>query len=239
MRPNLRPTLGIAALLLVATAEAALAQRDRTRIERTVFGSGAKPSQVVEISGIPVRGTYLGVSAIDLTEELREHFGAGADRGVLIASIVEESPAESCGLAVGDVLTAVGDRPVATRFELATAIREHEQGDQVDLEVVRDGRVQQLTATLAERDRPTFDVTPFVFDWSSEDGGPNAVWIDSERIRTMADHLHEQIEVPEIQERLESIRSDRRDLASRVQELEAKLLAMEAELERLTDADGG
>ena len=47
----------------------------------------------------------LGVMVLGLTPELREHFRAPSDRGVMIARVEPKSVAETAGLAVGDVLT--------------------------------------------------------------------------------------------------------------------------------------
>lgn len=97
-------------------------------------------------------GSFLGVSLTELTPELRGHFGAREDAGVLVAQVVEESPAWRAGVKVGDVITAVDGQPVASGRALAHAIRQQAAGTTVGVEVLRDGRYETLDATLEERE---------------------------------------------------------------------------------------
>ena len=99
-------------------------------------------------------GGFLGVQLTDLTPELRAHFGVPEDAGVLVASVVADSAAERAGIEVGDVVTLVDGESVGSARALAGAIGGHEQDDAVTLEIWRDGRAQQLTATLGEIPRP-------------------------------------------------------------------------------------
>ena len=98
-------------------------------------------------------GAFLGVQLSELTPELRAHFGVPDDAGVMVGKVVDDSPALRAGLEVGDIVTAVGDKPVASASALARAIRGNEDGDTVVLEVWRDGQVQKIDATLEERER--------------------------------------------------------------------------------------
>lgn len=98
-------------------------------------------------------GAFLGVQLSELTPELRTHFGVPDDAGVMVGKVVDGSPALRAGLEVGDIVTAVGDKPVASAAALARAIRGNEDGDTVVLEVWRDGQVQKMDATLEERER--------------------------------------------------------------------------------------
>ena len=94
------------------------------------------------------------LSMQDLTPELRRHFGAAEDRGVMIAQVKPGSPAETAGVKVGDVLTMVEDQPVGSPLDVAGALRDKKPGDQVELKVVRAGRPRSLLVELAERPGP-------------------------------------------------------------------------------------
>lgn len=98
-------------------------------------------------------GAFLGVQLSELTPELRTHFGVPDDAGVMVGKVVDGSPALRAGLEVGDIVTAVGDKPVASASALSRAIRGNEDGDTVVLEVWRDGQVQKIDAVLEERER--------------------------------------------------------------------------------------
>jgi hypothetical protein len=93
------------------------------------------------------RGAFLGVQLTDLTPELRQHFGVPEDQGVLVASVVEDSPAARAGVEVGDILTRLDDELVSSGGSLARAVGKREPGP-VQLELWRDGRIETLTAML-------------------------------------------------------------------------------------------
>jgi hypothetical protein len=101
---------------------------------------------------------FLGVELTDLTPELRLHFGAPEDAGVLVGRVEDDSPALRAGLRVGDVITRLDGEDVSSSFALTTRIGGHEKGDLVGLEVVRDGKVQTLSATLETRQRTQIEV---------------------------------------------------------------------------------
>ncbi len=96
-------------------------------------------------------GGFLGVELMPLSPELRVHFGVPEDAGVMVARVLEDSPAFRAGLQVGDVITAVAGEKVDSPMALARPIRAAEEGATVDLEVWRDGRVQTVTATVERR----------------------------------------------------------------------------------------
>ena len=69
-----------------------------TRIVARVIDLGGAGSSPTWITGLPLRKGYLGVQLLDLTPELRVHFGVSEDSGVMISQIVEDSPAAAAGL---------------------------------------------------------------------------------------------------------------------------------------------
>ena len=98
----------------------------------------------------PTRG-HLGVELRELTPELQTHFGAPEGSGVLVAGVSDDSPAAAAGIRVGDVITAVDSLAVDSVRDLSREIR-HRPGETVSIEVYRDGRPRQLSATLGERE---------------------------------------------------------------------------------------
>ncbi|MDX1385551.1 MAG: PDZ domain-containing protein, partial [Thermoanaerobaculia bacterium] len=102
--------------------------------------------------GEPVRRGYLGVELTRLTPELRRHFGVPEDQGVMVSRVAEDSPAAAAGLEVGDVVTAVDGEAIAHPRDLVHAIRPHREGDLATVEVYREGLLEQITVSLAERE---------------------------------------------------------------------------------------
>ena len=110
--------------------------------------------------GKPVPRGYLGVGLTDLTPELRAHFGVPQGAGVMVSQVEAGSPAEKAGVKVGDILSAIDGRPIASSFDLRMHVRAADDGAVSTLEVWRNGKVQTLSATLERRDRPEVDLAP-------------------------------------------------------------------------------
>lgn len=99
---------------------------------------------------------YLGVRLQPLTIDIKEAMGLNRDlKGVLINDIIEDSPAEEAGLMKGDVIVKVDGEPVRTVARATRLIRDHSPGDEVEIEIVRDGKHKTLQATLGERQGET------------------------------------------------------------------------------------
>ena len=74
------------------------------------------------------------------------------DGGALVEQVVEESGAERAGLQEGDVVVGINGKEVDTPWDLTRGILEAQPGDTVDLEVIRDGNRQSMTAELGEHE---------------------------------------------------------------------------------------
>ena len=102
---------------------------------------------------------WLGASYQPVTSELAETLGLEAPRGVLVTQVFKDSPAAKAGLKPGDVIVALGDKPVddvaALRFRIATAKLDTPQ----QLTVLRDEEEMTMTAHLeTPPDKPARDV---------------------------------------------------------------------------------
>ncbi|HUR13016.1 MAG TPA: trypsin-like peptidase domain-containing protein [Mycobacteriales bacterium] len=79
----------------------------------------------------------------------------GADgngpRGARITALVAGGPAKGAGLRVGDVITRVDDRAIASVDGLVVALRTHEVGDSVTLTLVRDGARVTVRVVLQDK----------------------------------------------------------------------------------------
>ena len=163
---------------------------------------------VIRVDGASPR-RYLGVRPMELTPDLRAHYGAPRDAWVLIGEVEADSPAAKAGLQVGDIVTAADGEKIEAPSDLSRVIRGKKSGDTVKLDVLRDRSVKHLTASVGERKdsemawndvRPrmrsrSFTIPDFDFHWDRA---------DRDRLR---DRLTERLE----------------DLEKRLKELERKL----------------
>lgn len=97
------------------------------------------------------RGAFMGVRLIHITDELRGHYGAPKDAGVLVAEVESGSPASRAGIEVGDVITTVDGERVTSSSGLSRRIRDKKAGETVEVEIVRGRSPRKVTVTLEER----------------------------------------------------------------------------------------
>ncbi|WP_297527737.1 DegQ family serine endoprotease [Thiohalobacter sp.] len=96
-----------------------------------------------------VRRGRLGILVQDLTPELAEAFGLPAERrGTVIADVVENSPAHRAGLRPGDILLAINDRAIEDTADVRNRIGLLRVGDEVRIEVLRNGKRRTFTARI-------------------------------------------------------------------------------------------
>lgn len=195
---------------------------------------------------------YLGVGIVQLTPELREHFGAPTDRGVMVSKVVDDSPAATAGIAVGDILLSVDDEAIDGEWDLIRQIGRHGGGETVSIEVQRDGTPFSVTATLEERDRQVVDLMPL---FQREELEKNLEKLHGLRVempeipdveamekviairerdieRAMGD-LEQRLNSPEFRERLAEAARHSAALERRTAELERRLAELQRRLDRL------
>jgi len=102
----------------------------------------------------------LGVYIQDLTKELAESFGLDEKKGILVAQVIEDSPAEKAGLERGDVIIELEGHPVGKVAEFRNKIALTMPGTKLTLTVVRDDEKQKIKVTIGEletdaKGRPT------------------------------------------------------------------------------------
>ncbi|MCS6978109.1 MAG: PDZ domain-containing protein [Gemmatales bacterium] len=71
--------------------------------------------------------------------------------GAWVREVTPDSPAAKAGLQNGDVVVKVDGKEIADPAALVEAISARKPGDKIKLTVVRDGKEQEIEATLSER----------------------------------------------------------------------------------------
>ncbi|MFL6231016.1 MAG: DegQ family serine endoprotease [Pyrinomonadaceae bacterium] len=101
-----------------------------------------------------VRRGQLGVIVQPVTSDIAQSLDLKEIRGVIVSAVQPGSAAESAGLKQGDVITGLNGAPVNDNNELRNRIASTQPGMDVSLDVLRDGRQQQLKARLGEYHAP-------------------------------------------------------------------------------------
>ena len=147
MRRPLKPhaaTLATVALLAVALAAgAATAGSDEKK--ESARGDG-----------------WLGITMQQMTSSMAAALDM-EEGGVLVNSVVEDSPADEAGLEEGDVIVGFDGKDVDDTRDLARLVRRCDPGDEIEIAYVRDGKRRKVKVEVGERERDAWV-------WS-DDGG--------------------------------------------------------------------
>src|SRR5947209_9816029 len=100
-----------------------------------------------------VHSAWIGAVTATVTPEEAKRLGLKSGKGALVARVFGGSPAEAAGLKAGDVITAVGDRPVDSREAFSTYTATAAPGQPVALTVSRGSSTTH--ATVRAGDVPT------------------------------------------------------------------------------------
>jgi serine protease Do len=142
---------------------------------------------------MPHRGR-IGVQVQPMSAELREHFGAPADAGLLVSRVEPDRAAAKGDLRVGDVIVSAGGDEMKEVFDLTRVVGRVPQGEQLSLRVMRDR--QEVTLTLNPE-------------------GESVPWVDPDHWRSLAEKG--------MRRGSDELRSQLEKLERRLDELERKI----------------
>ncbi len=118
------------------------------------------------LGGGDVRHAFLGVSGADLNAEIADALNLDLDRGALIQTVTDGGPADEAGLQAGDTQVSVGGQEITGggdvivavdgvevdgMADVVAAVNREQPGDEVTLDVIRDGERVELTVELGDR----------------------------------------------------------------------------------------
>jgi serine protease Do len=95
------------------------------------------------------RSAMLGVEAETLGTQLAGYFGV--KEGVLIRSVLDNTPAQKAGIKAGDVITKLDGMAVSAPSELSSAVRAASSKKTYSVELMRDHKPVTLTVTVEDR----------------------------------------------------------------------------------------
>jgi S1-C subfamily serine protease len=123
-----------------------------------------------------VEYAYLGVATARIYPQLARRFGLPVSKGAWLQEVVADGPADKAGLRAGDepvrfqarsvseggdIITAVNGKPLDDEAALGVALLDYKPGDEVTLQVYRDGAPRDVKITLGTRpQQASSDVLP-------------------------------------------------------------------------------
>lgn len=95
------------------------------------------------------KNSIFGMECESVDSQLAQYFGV--KRGVLVRSVEKGSTADKAGMKAGDVLIAMGDRPLASAHDITSYMRsEHPTGKSIAFSVVRDHKPLTINVVSPE-----------------------------------------------------------------------------------------
>ncbi len=104
-----------------------------------------------------IRRPWIGIYMQELTPELAEKFGV--DKGILVADVVEGSPAGRAGIEAGDVIQKVNGKPVDSSLDLKEEVLKTEIGEEITLTLIRKGAEMDITFSTGQEPEKLVQIT--------------------------------------------------------------------------------
>lgn len=144
---------------------------------------------------------YIGIYLEEINRELSEYFGVKEGRGLLVAKITKDSPAEKAGLKVGDVIIKADGIRTERARDLTGVIQDKEKGKRIKLELLRNKKVRSVEVEI-EEERSGFsysykDWEDYVDSWDSYSKNLEKQykkWQDSEEYEKLMKRLNKKLE---------------------------------------------
>jgi serine protease Do len=102
-----------------------------------------------------VRRGYLGITMNNagIDADVREYFSLPDGRGVLVEDVTTGGPAHDAGIRADDIIRKVDGEVIEDNDDLIARISSRRPGEEVMLEILRDGEKLRIGVTLTERPR--------------------------------------------------------------------------------------
>lgn len=117
-----------------AQPPAALQQKAEPNIERAV-----------------VKSPFIGMVTAPLPEMVADHVQLDHGIGLIVRTVLPNSPADKSGLKINDIILNIDNTPVNDPEVFSEKIRNHKIGDKIKLKTIQRGKPSTLEVTLDER----------------------------------------------------------------------------------------
>lgn len=94
---------------------------------------------------------FLGVRGKDIDRDTQDAIGLTSTEGLLIDAVIPDSPAAEAGLKAGDVIVALDGKKIKNFSEFRFKIAEHNPGNTVKLDFIREGAKNTASVKLAAK----------------------------------------------------------------------------------------
>jgi len=93
---------------------------------------------------------WLGLGVEEASEALAAQLDLKDGEGLVVTFVASESPAAKAGFQKNDVLTRLDDQLLVNASQFRKLIRRHKEGDSIKLTIFRNGKKEEIAATLGK-----------------------------------------------------------------------------------------
>ncbi len=137
-------------MTLNATIEARMPQPNPVRLSFNIPGIfDIPPAGMLPGAAEPQR--TLGITAYGLTPFLADSLGMSGQKGLFVANVDKQKPADVAGLRVGDVIVEMDGQPIGDALNFTSFLLTHRWGDQLELRVLRKGIQQTIVIPFPQQ----------------------------------------------------------------------------------------
>ena len=112
-------------------------------------------------NGYVTNKAYMGITPQTMTAQMAQQYRYDVTEGVFVCSVDPDSAAAKAGLKLGDVITKMDDKDIASYEDLVAAKKSYSAGDTVTLTVYRGGETIEVPLT--------FDAVPETAETNNSD----------------------------------------------------------------------
>jgi 2-alkenal reductase len=93
---------------------------------------------------------YMGINFQPITPDIANAYNLPVQWGAYVTSVSASSPASKAGIQTGDILTSIGGIALDGTHSFINTLFTYKPGDQITVEIMRNGKSQQVQITLGE-----------------------------------------------------------------------------------------
>ena len=94
---------------------------------------------------------FIGIVTASLPDMLADHLNLEKGTGIIVRTVMPDSPADQSGIKVNDIILKINDTAVNDPTAFSEEIRSFKIGDKLKLKTIQKGKANDLEVTLAER----------------------------------------------------------------------------------------
>ena len=94
---------------------------------------------------------WMGVAIQNVTEELAQYYNIKEQKGVIVAKVYKDDPADKAGIKTGDIIVMINDKNINDSRDLSLTVAKSGVGEKINVKLIRDGKEKTVKVKLGKR----------------------------------------------------------------------------------------